>query len=111
MSARWRRESHVGLAEARGNGHDIVVVNRVTEIVSDGVTWLRDAPHHPRSRGCAANQACLRSRGREMFNMDGVVQISKQRQPSALDKHRPALMYVSEAQQRGWRAWRAFRDR
>ncbi len=106
----------VGLSEALAErGHDIVVVNRVTEIVElNGVTWLPwDAPRPPSQDLVVAlrKPSLLEEAEAEkclIWMWGGCKSLNNPANRALLDKHRPALMYVSEAQRRGWRAWRAF---
>ena len=106
----------VGLSEAMAaRGHDVVVVNQITEILEiNGVTWLPwDAPRPPSQDLVfamrkpslleeAEAEKCL------IWLWGGCKALDNSRNRALLEKHRPALIYVSEAQRLGWKSWRIF---
>ena len=106
----------VGLSGALAErGHDVVVVNRITEIVElNGVTWLPwDAPRPPSQDIVVAlrKPSLLEEAEAEkclIWMWGGCKSLNNPVNRSLLEKYRPALMYVSEAQRRGWKPWRTF---
>ncbi|MDG2034060.1 MAG: glycosyltransferase [Rhodospirillales bacterium] len=106
----------VGLSEAlTERGHDVVVVNRITEIVElNGVTWLPwDSPRPPSQDLVVAlrKPSLLEEAEAEkclIWMWGRCTSLTNPFNRALLEKHRPALVYVSEAQRRGWKPWRAF---
>ena len=118
MSEHWearRRPSWVSLKQWPRAVADVVVVNQIAEILEiNGVTWLPwDAPRPP-SRDLvfamrkpslleeAEAEKCL------IWLWGGCKALDNSHNRALLEKHRPALIYVSEAQRLGWKSWRIF---
>ena len=106
----------VGLSEAMAaRGHDVVVVNRITKLTElNGVTWLPwDSPRPPSQDLVIAlrKPSLLEEADAErclIWMWRGCTSLTNPGNRALLEKHRPVLVYVSEAQRRGWKPWRAF---
>ena len=112
-------KSLVGLADALATcGHDVVVINRCLETREiRGVTWLPwDAPRPPsQDVAVAFRKAGLLGEIEQADHMGlwmwgGCKPLNKPANQALLDKYRPTLVYVSEAQRRGWKPWREFKE-
>ena len=103
----------MGLSEAMAAcGHDVVVVNQIAEILRLTVTWLLTrrcrgqdlvfAMRKPSLLEEAEAEKCL------IWLWGGCKALDNSHNRALLEKHRPALIYVSEAQRLGWKSWRIF---
>jgi len=108
-----------GLTSAlAGRGHEVVVVNRCTEIeVVEGVTWLPwDAPRPPEQdvviafRKPALLEEVEQAEHHALWMWGGCKLLNKPTNQIVLDKTEPTLIYVSEPQGRSWKPWRDFRE-